>query len=198
MKRILVLVLAWLPVCAFAETAYVTDRFSVGIYADAAGAGPVIKQLTSGTALEVLERGIGYVLVRDSSGAEGWMEESYLSTEPPARLRLEGARRELGKTQSQIQTLTKELDQARQALTATENELAQEKDKSAAATRKWEETAAAVESAATDEGVRDVSFGFNVLWLGISFAMLFIGFAGGIIWLREQTRRKLGGRYLRI
>ena len=198
MKRILVLVLAWLPVCVFAETAYVTDRFSVGIYADAAGAGPVIKQLTSGTALEVLERSIGYALVRDSSGAEGWMEEGYLSTEPPARLLLEGARRELGKTRPQIKTLTKELEQARQALTARENELAQEKDKSAAATRKWEETAAAAQLAATDEGVWDVSFGLSFLWLGISFAMLVIGFVAGILWLREQTRRKLGGRYLRI
>ncbi len=194
MKRILVLVLALLPLCVYAETAYVTDRFSVGMHADAAGAGPVIKQLTSGTAIEVLERSIGYARVRDSSGAEGWMEESYLSTEPPARLLLEGARRELGKTRSQVTTFTNELEQARQALAARENELAQEKDKSAAATRKWEETAAV---AAAERG-RDASIGFSFVWLGISFAMLIIGFVGGIIWLREQTRRKLGGRYLRI
>ncbi len=38
----------------------------------------------------------------------------------------------------------------------------------------------------------------HFLWLGISFAMLIIGFAAGAIWLREVNRKKLGGMYLRI
>lgn len=38
----------------------------------------------------------------------------------------------------------------------------------------------------------------HFLWLGISFAMLIIGFAAGVIWLREVNRKKLGGMYLRI
>ncbi|MFQ5545953.1 MAG: TIGR04211 family SH3 domain-containing protein [Acidiferrobacterales bacterium] len=38
----------------------------------------------------------------------------------------------------------------------------------------------------------------HFLWLGISFAMLIIGFAVGVIWLREVNRKKLGGMYLRI
>ena len=38
----------------------------------------------------------------------------------------------------------------------------------------------------------------HFLWLGISFAMLIIGFAAGVVWLREVNRKKLGGMYLRI
>ena len=38
----------------------------------------------------------------------------------------------------------------------------------------------------------------DFLWLGVSFAMLLIGFGLGAIWLRERNRRKLGGMYLRI
>lgn len=38
----------------------------------------------------------------------------------------------------------------------------------------------------------------HFLWLGISFAMLIVGFAAGVIWLREVNRKKLGGMYLRI
>lgn len=38
----------------------------------------------------------------------------------------------------------------------------------------------------------------HFLWLGISFAMLIIGFAAGAIWLREVNRKKLGGMYLRV
>jgi len=38
----------------------------------------------------------------------------------------------------------------------------------------------------------------DFVWLGISFAMLVIGFAVGVVWLRERNRRRLGGMYLRI
>jgi SH3 domain protein len=38
----------------------------------------------------------------------------------------------------------------------------------------------------------------DFLWLGVSFAMLLVGFGLGAMWLRERNRRKLGGMYLRI
>jgi SH3 domain protein len=38
----------------------------------------------------------------------------------------------------------------------------------------------------------------DFLWLGVSFAMLLVGFGLGAVWLRERNRRKLGGMYLRI
>lgn len=50
---------------------------------------------------------------------------------------------------------------------------------------RWQRTVAAVA-------------GLDFLWLGVSFAMLLVGFALGAIWLRERNRRKLGGMYLRI
>ncbi len=40
--------------------------------------------------------------------------------------------------------------------------------------------------------------GLDFLWLGVSFAMLLVGFGLGAVWLRERNRRKLGGMYLRI
>jgi SH3 domain protein len=38
----------------------------------------------------------------------------------------------------------------------------------------------------------------DYLWLAISFAMLVLGFVAGAIWLRQRSRRKMGGMYLRI
>ncbi|MFQ5937074.1 MAG: TIGR04211 family SH3 domain-containing protein [Acidiferrobacterales bacterium] len=38
----------------------------------------------------------------------------------------------------------------------------------------------------------------DYLWLGISFAMLSVGFLLGVVWLRQRNRRKLGGMHLRI
>jgi hypothetical protein len=45
---------------------------------------------------------------------------------------------------------------------------------------------------------KDAGFIFSYLWLGISFAMLGIGFAAGVKWLRESIRKRSGGMYLRI
>jgi SH3 domain protein len=44
----------------------------------------------------------------------------------------------------------------------------------------------------------DAGFSFSFLWLGISFAMLGIGFVAGIKWLRESIRKRSGGMYLRV
>ncbi|MFQ5993587.1 MAG: TIGR04211 family SH3 domain-containing protein [Acidiferrobacterales bacterium] len=38
----------------------------------------------------------------------------------------------------------------------------------------------------------------NLLWLGISFAMLLVGFVTGAVWLRVRNQRKLGGMRIRI
>lgn len=45
---------------------------------------------------------------------------------------------------------------------------------------------------------KDTGFSFSFLWIGISFAMLGIGFAAGIKWLRESIRKRSGGMYLRV
>ena len=45
---------------------------------------------------------------------------------------------------------------------------------------------------------KDTGFISSYLWLGISFAMLGIGFAAGVKWLRESIRKRSGGMYLRI
>ncbi len=37
-----------------------------------------------------------------------------------------------------------------------------------------------------------------LLWIGISFAMLVVGFISGVTWLRERYRKRLGGMHLRV
>ena len=55
-----------------------------------------------------------------------------------------------------------------------------------------------VESASRWQRIVGTVAQLDFLWLGVSFAMLLIGFGLGAIWLRERNRRKLGGMYLRI
>ena len=50
----------------------------------------------------------------------------------------------------------------------------------------------------SDNSSKDAGFSFSFLWMGISFAMLGLGFAAGIKWLRESIRKRSGGMYLRV
>jgi SH3 domain protein len=40
--------------------------------------------------------------------------------------------------------------------------------------------------------------GFSFVWVAVAFAMLLIGFIGGIVWVKESIRRRMGGMYLRV
>lgn len=200
------LVLLALPPRLSAETVYVVDRISVPLRASALENSATIKTVDSGTPLELLERGERAVRVRDRQGAEGWIELRHVSAETPARRQLAAVQAVLAKTRAQLEETIARLEQAQEAL-------AQESAKTEKLQHALMESRAALESAAKDQepdsetadsGV--VPFaetigalpGFSLVWLGIAFAMLGIGFFTGVIWLRESIRRRSGGMYLRV
>lgn len=74
---------------AAAETIYVNDMLRVGVRSQPASDEAPLAVVTTGAALEVLERSGGYVKVRTDEGAVGWVNSVYVSGEPPARLRIE-------------------------------------------------------------------------------------------------------------
>ncbi len=200
--------LAALP--AAAETLYVIDWLYVALRDGPAGTAAVLKTLETGAKLEVLERVGSFVRVRDGQGAEGWMDARYLSAEPPARQQLTAVREELARARTELKALRSELVRARSRLESSEATLAQDKrgkDAMVADHRtgkaRTEQLVGSFETAATPlaslptaspQGLSWSSF----LWLAVCFAMLGIGFALGVFWLREHNRKKLGGMYLRI
>ncbi len=201
---IMLLLLLCLPGLAAAETAYVMDK--AGLRTLPNKETPPLKTISSGAAVEVLERVSNFARVRDADGAEGWIETSLLAaTESPAA----------GPRESQkvlIASLNGQLAKARASL-------AQEITKNAELTRKLAEKTAQIEKstlentrlaatprpAATSinsapplasQEKKDDSWSLG--WMAFSFAMLILGFFAGVIWLREVNRKKLGGMYLRI
>jgi SH3 domain protein len=201
------------PFAALAETNYVTDQLTVPLHAEPASAAPVLKTLTTGASLEVIEQGIGFVRVRDATGIEGWVEAGALSARPPSSVLAKGLRAELDRTRAQLvqaQTLLDKSrtvsgasltdEQAQAELTVMRTQLAQvqselkKKDEQIAQAKA--DAAAAPASDSAGQVPADSGFGF--LWLGFAFAMLVLGFIGGIIWVRESIRRRMGGMYLRI
>lgn len=207
MKRLRILAaLAMIAVVsvARAETLYVAERMLVALRAEAGDAAPTVKTVETGAPLEVLERQDRFVHVRDQQGTDGWVEARYLTTDPPARLQLAALQQELTKSRAQATDAQAQLKKT-QATVAEQSARMTELEKDAA-----EKTAAPPPVApapapapvvtakpdTTTAAGEDFQFSFG--WLAISFAMLGIGFAGGILWLRESIRRRSGGMYLRV
>jgi SH3 domain protein len=208
MKRIIfwLVLLVSAPLSMAAETLYVSDQVTVPIRADASATAAVIKTVSTGAALEVVEQRAGFVRVRDAEDAEGWVEATLLSTQPPAANQVRAVRAELDRTRTQLVQAQTQLDKQRAVaassgveqlqgeLAATRAELAK-----AQAAIKNNEAAANAPAAPADKGAaRAEGSGFSVLWLAIGFAMLVVGFIGGVVWVKESIRRRMGGLYLRI
>jgi SH3 domain protein len=198
------------PAVTMAETAYITDKLYVGLREGQGNEYPVMKSIVTGTAVEVLQRGNGFTLVRETGGAEGWIADRYLVDAAPVKASPDVSSAQLAKIQA-------DLDQARKQL-ALSQQSAREQTKRAGTLEqklksleqaKAAETEAAEATAATDamsepdipaqsDGVVAAGFHFHWLWFLIAFAMLVTGFVSGIFWLREVNRKKMGGMYLRI
>ncbi len=197
-RALLVLVLLGLFSSARAETLYVAERLRIGLRAEATETGAVVKTVETGTPLEAIQRTENFVQVRDPQGTVGWAETRYLSPDAPARLRLGKLEEELAKSRKAASDAQAQLKKS----------LATVAEQTARIEALEKETAdnpppAAVPSpppVAPPVGKisRDAGFTFSYAWLGISFAMLVIGFAAGVRWLRESIRKRSGGMYLRV
>lgn len=73
---------------AAADTAFVIDKLLVGIHETKDNDSAIVKVVATGTQLEVIKREGDAANVREAGGASGWIDAAYLSSEPPARLRV--------------------------------------------------------------------------------------------------------------
>lgn len=198
-RTLLVLAMLGIFTSARAETLYVAERMRIGLRAEATETGAVVKTVETGTPLEAIERVENFVHVRDPQGTVGWAEARYLTPDAPARLQLVKLQEDLARSRSQTAEAQAQLKKAQTAAAeqaATIKTLEQEAaDKPVLPPPA---TPAPIASPPVGKTSKDAGFIFSYLWLGISFAMLGIGFAAGVKWLRESIRKRSGGMYLRI
>lgn len=101
-----------------AEDAFVGSRgFRAGLHQDQASDSPILKLVPAGSALQVLKRAEQSSLVRDGEGVQGWIDNSYLATEPPAESAQGEAQRK------RIEELEKQLEQSRAEIVQMETRL---------------------------------------------------------------------------
>lgn len=92
------------------NTRYVDDTLVIVMRAGNGKQYKVIRNLTSGTPLQVIETSGDYSRVRTGNGTEGWVRNQYLSKEPIARDKLKEANQQLAKLTAQNNELKKELN----------------------------------------------------------------------------------------
>ncbi len=109
---------------AHGQTRYVSDELVITFRTQPSNRGEIIRNLTTGAAMELLEtpEGSEWARVRLNDGREGWVRHQYLTDEPVARARLQSANRDverLSRTvtdlREQLQTAQSERDEALQS-----------------------------------------------------------------------------------
>lgn len=109
---------------AHGQTRYVSDELVITFRTQPSNRGEIIRNLTTGTAMELLDapEDSEWARVRLNDGREGWVRRQYLTAEPVARTRLQTSNREVERLshtvtdlREQLQTVQSERDEARQS-----------------------------------------------------------------------------------
>lgn len=170
---------------AMAETIYVHDYLRLGIRTNPNSSESPISVVTTGESLEVLQRRGGYIKVRSKDGVEGWVSKAYVSSEKPARLRLEQLQDEYKRQQSERKDLRREL-----TATIERNELLEKQ-----LTELMNENASLHQQVSRFYSMQAKSQQ-QYLWLYLALgviALFIFGVFLGIRWQRRRIAERLGG-----
>ncbi len=130
----LILTLFLLPCLATAETAWVSDEFTINLRTGPTNQNAIRMMLPSGNELEVLERDdeAGWARVRTAGGTEGWVQTQFLMTEPSAREQLERLSSQLTSATTEGTSLSAQLGAVRAEYDAAQSRIENlEQEKSA-------------------------------------------------------------------
>lgn len=82
------------PVASVAETVYVSENFEITMRTGPGIDRKIISLVQSGKALEVLEKGEEWSMVRTNKGKEGWVLNRYLTASQPCAMVLDRVRQD--------------------------------------------------------------------------------------------------------
>jgi SH3 domain protein len=179
---------------AAAATAYVSDDLVLGVYAAPGNSGERLTTLHSGASIETLDAGgtAGeFTQVRLADGRIGWVKSSYLTTHPPAIVRMKQLEEELDRSRATTPALAAAA--ARSELEALKGELAAKDAELAAARDATRDAQAAGSPAPGAPLARRVHTMRPLGWIAAFAAALAAGFAAGYATLARRIRQKYGG-----
>jgi len=185
-RLMIVLALLCLPALAQAETVYVKERQTVALRDGVTPEAQSLKNVATGVSLEVVERTPTHIKVRLDDGTEGWISAALLTNDKPTAFKILAAETKQKQAESEAAKLKAEVAKLQARLNQQQQQQSEAAEKPAPAAPE------------TSPTVASKPFSLDLIWIAISFAMLGIGFVAGVAWLRERTRRKLGGMHIRV
>lgn len=110
MKKIIIpaILLFIYAVSAHAETRYVTDRFEATLRTGPGIEYRILRMVSSGQQVELIERGHEWSRVQIPGGPEGWMNNGYLQRDPVARDALQALTGRIGPLEAENDALRDE------------------------------------------------------------------------------------------
>ncbi len=180
------------PVIACAETVYVTDLLRLNLYEAPRSQGKIIKTITSGDALQVLERQPNYAKIKTTDGTTGWTKSAYLVPDKPPRLivsqieqQLVSLKRQTANAIKEMKTAMENAEKYQQILHSSESN---SKSQNAQLQKLRKQNNEYVKSMKT----YGASIPLNVYLLSL-LLMLTIGIASGWYYVDYRIRKRHGG-----
>ncbi len=190
--RLLIGVLALLPIVAAAETAYITDNLRLGLHQAEDTSDRAFRMLESGQQLEIISRDRNYANVQLPDGTSGYVKAAYLVDEKPAKLIV-------AETAAERDALAAELEETKRAFAGPAATIEGLKNEAATLTEKLagaeSEVAALQAENASIQGMKERYKGSLPLsWVGAAIGVCLIGgFLAGLWWLDHSSRKRHGG-----
>jgi len=190
--RLIIGVLALVPLFAAAETAYVTDTLQLGLHQASDTSDRAFRSLDSGQELEILSRTTYYANVQLPDGTQGWVKAGFLVNNKPAKLIVAETRAEADRLAGELE----ELRQAFAAPAATIDALNQQVADLEA--RLGDSDANAVELGEENASLRKRQSQYKnslpLQWVASAVGICLIGgFLFGLWWVDQRSRRRHGG-----
>jgi len=190
--RFAVGMLALLPLLAAADTAYVTDTLQLGLHQARDTSDRPFRSLDSGQEMEVLSRTRYYAHVQLPDGTQGYVKAGFLVDAKPAKLIV-------AETQAEVDRLSRELEESRQAFAAPAATIDALKQQVADLQARLDTSEAnATELGAENSSLRNRQSQYKnsmpLQWVaGAVGACLAAGFLLGLWWVDHRSRKRHGG-----
>jgi SH3 domain protein len=114
-----------LPAASVAETVYVSEDFEITMRTGPGTDRKIISLVQSGKALEILEKGNEWSMVRDHSGKEGWVLNRYITPNQPCAMVLGRVRQDFDVLTAKYKDLKDNFDNLEAQKKATDADLSQ-------------------------------------------------------------------------
>jgi len=166
-----------------ADTVYIDDKLRVGVRPEPDSRSTPVGVVTTGMQLEVLDSRNDYLRIRTDKGLTGWIKAVYAVEEPPAMIKLEQLEKKRADTLEELEALRQNVTVLEEANNSLNNQLDQVKAERSKLQLRL----------ARDTFTQKQGGSYWFLWLIALVVAAVAAFAGGVLWQRRQTTRRLGG-----